>query len=115
MVGCQVKYSSWLSGQNEQALNCQHNLNNKVLYDFTDIESYDPEGLVNYMELIATDNCDYDSDDNGSASSLLEGGWNEDFTICDGFSTILGSLTITNGCLMIKNIILQSQRLVMMR
>ena len=40
--------------------------NNKVLYDFADIESYDPDGLVNYMELMANDNCDYDSDGNGS-------------------------------------------------
>jgi hypothetical protein len=35
--------------------------NKKVLYDFADIESYDPDGLVNYMELGANDNCDYDS------------------------------------------------------
>ena len=40
--------------------------NNKILYDFSDIESYDPEGLVNYMPLMANDNCDYDSDKNGS-------------------------------------------------
>jgi len=39
--------------------------NNKVLYDFADIESYDPEGLVNYMALMADDNCDYDSDGDG--------------------------------------------------
>ncbi|MCF8358192.1 MAG: T9SS type A sorting domain-containing protein [Prolixibacteraceae bacterium] len=35
--------------------------NNKILYDFADIESYDPDGLINYMELNANDNCDYDS------------------------------------------------------
>ncbi len=40
--------------------------NDKILYDFADIESYDPDGLVNYMELLANDNCDYDSDGNGS-------------------------------------------------
>ncbi len=40
--------------------------NNKVLYDFADIESYDPDGLVHYMPLLANDNCDYDSDANGS-------------------------------------------------
>lgn len=33
--------------------------NNKALFDFADIESYDPDGLVNYMELMANDNCDY--------------------------------------------------------
>jgi hypothetical protein len=35
--------------------------NDKLLFDFADIESYDPDGLVNYMELYANDNCDYDS------------------------------------------------------
>ncbi|HPS59010.1 MAG TPA: hypothetical protein PK514_12970 [Spirochaetota bacterium] len=40
--------------------------NNKVLFDFADIESYDPDGLVNYMGLLCTDNCDYDSNGDGS-------------------------------------------------
>ncbi len=31
----------------------------KVLFDFADIESYDPEGTTNYMALYANDNCDY--------------------------------------------------------
>jgi len=35
--------------------------NNKILFDFADIESYDPDGLINYMTLNANDNCDYDS------------------------------------------------------
>jgi hypothetical protein len=33
--------------------------NNKILFDFADIESYDPDGATNYMALNATDNCDY--------------------------------------------------------
>jgi hypothetical protein len=32
---------------------------NKVLFDFADIESYDPDGQTNYMALYADDNCDY--------------------------------------------------------
>ena len=40
--------------------------NNKTLYDFADIESYDPAGQVNYMALLSNDNCDYDSDNNGT-------------------------------------------------
>jgi hypothetical protein len=40
--------------------------NKKILFDFADIESYDPAGQVNYMELFANDSCDYDSDNNGS-------------------------------------------------
>jgi hypothetical protein len=38
----------------------------RILYDFADIESYDPEHLVNYMPLLCNDNCDYDGDGNGS-------------------------------------------------
>lgn len=33
--------------------------NGKVLFDFADIESYDPDGKINYMELNARDSCDY--------------------------------------------------------
>lgn len=40
--------------------------NNKILFDFADIESYDPGQSTNYMILRANDNCDYDSDNNGS-------------------------------------------------
>ena len=35
------------------------NTNNKVLFDFADIESYDPDGDTNFMELYANDNCNY--------------------------------------------------------
>ncbi|MCE5210641.1 MAG: heme-binding protein [Deltaproteobacteria bacterium] len=35
--------------------------NNKILFDFADIESYDPDGATNYMALNANDNCDYDN------------------------------------------------------
>ena len=33
--------------------------NGKALFDFADIESYDPDGKVNYMNLGATGSCDY--------------------------------------------------------
>jgi hypothetical protein len=45
--------------------------NHKVLFDFADIESYDPDSLANYMNLFANDNCDYDSDDDGT----LDANW----------------------------------------
>ncbi len=38
--------------------------NNKILYDFADIESYDPDGAY-YADKRADDNCDYDSDNDG--------------------------------------------------
>jgi hypothetical protein len=40
--------------------------NAKMLYDFADIESYDPDKKTNYMLLNADDGCYYDSDGNGS-------------------------------------------------
>jgi len=44
--------------RNEQIRNYARN-HNKILFDFADIESYDPDWLTNYMELFADDNCDY--------------------------------------------------------
>ena len=49
--------------------------NNKILYDFADIESYDPDGEIDYMVLNANDNCDYDSDGNGSRDANWAADW----------------------------------------
>lgn len=38
----------------------------RILFDFADIESYDPDHLSHYMPLWCNDNCDYDSDGNGT-------------------------------------------------
>jgi hypothetical protein len=35
---------------------------NRILFDFADIEKYDPDQLKNYADYFADDNCDYDSD-----------------------------------------------------
>ncbi|MDZ7316185.1 MAG: T9SS type A sorting domain-containing protein [candidate division KSB1 bacterium] len=45
----------------------------KILYDFADIESYDPDGLVNFMERYATDACEYDR--NGDGDPWGDGNW----------------------------------------
>jgi len=55
--------------------------NDKILYDFADIESYDPDGLVNYMVLLANDNCDYDSDGNGSRDRNWALDWQGSHTV----------------------------------
>jgi hypothetical protein len=39
--------------------------NKKILFDFADIESYNPDGVM-FVDKKANDNCDYDSDGNGS-------------------------------------------------
>lgn len=38
--------------------------NDRILYDFADIESYDPDGIY-YADKLTDDNCDYDSDNDG--------------------------------------------------
>jgi hypothetical protein len=48
--------------------------NNKVLYDFYDIECYDPDHNY-YGDKIVNDNCDYDSDGDG----LRDANWAEDW------------------------------------
>ncbi|MGA9119062.1 MAG: hypothetical protein WB699_06815 [Bacteroidota bacterium] len=44
--------------------------NNKSLFDFEDIESYDPDGKY-FGDKLPNDNCDYDSNGDGS----LDGNW----------------------------------------
>ncbi len=40
--------------------------NGRILFDFADIESFDPTGAVNFMEKYATDGCEYDANDDGN-------------------------------------------------
>lgn len=56
-------------------------VNNKILYDFADIESYDPDGATNYMALRANDACDYDSDGNGSLDRNWAIDWQNTHTV----------------------------------
>jgi len=50
--------------------------NNKILYDFADIESYDPEGTY-YGDKSVNDGCWYDSDGNGSLDRNWAKEWSE--------------------------------------
>jgi hypothetical protein len=45
-------------------------LNRKILYDFADIESYDPDGVY-YGDKLVNDDCSYDSDGDG----ILDRNW----------------------------------------
>lgn len=49
--------------------------NDKTLYDFADIESYDPDRMTHYMPLFANDNCDYDS----NGDEVQDRNWAEDW------------------------------------
>jgi len=53
--------------------------NNKVLYDFADIESYDPDGNY-YLDKNADDGCNYDSDNNGTLDSNWAVNWQNSHT-----------------------------------
>jgi len=48
--------------------------NNKILFDFADIESYDPDGNY-FLDKYANDGCYYDSDGNGS----LDANWADEW------------------------------------
>jgi len=52
--------------------------NNKFLFDFADIESYDPNGEINYMLYDGNDNCDYDSNGDGSRDANWAVSWQND-------------------------------------
>jgi hypothetical protein len=62
-----------LNQRNEQIRRHCRNYN-RILYDFADIESYDPDANY-YLDKMANDNCDYDSDNNGSQDR----NWAEDW------------------------------------
>jgi hypothetical protein len=48
--------------------------NNKILFDFADIESYDPDN-AEFLSKLANDACDYDSDNNGSRDKNWAAQW----------------------------------------
>jgi hypothetical protein len=67
-----------LNQRNEQIRRyCREN--NKILFDFADIESYNPDGNF-YLDKGANDNCDYDSDNNGSQDKNWAEDWQNSHT-----------------------------------
>ncbi|MGE5398048.1 MAG: CARDB domain-containing protein [Chitinophagales bacterium] len=68
-----------LNQRNEQ-IRTYCRTNNKILYDFADIESYDPDG-VGYLDKNADDGCNYDSDANGSLDKNWAIDWQNGHTL----------------------------------
>lgn len=67
-----------LNLRNEQIRNyCK--TNHKILYDFADIESYNPDGVF-FADKKANDACDYDKDNNGSLDSNWATEWQKAHT-----------------------------------
>jgi hypothetical protein len=62
--------------RNNQRIRDFCNSNNKVLYDFADIESYDPDGNY-YGDKKANDACEYDSDGDGKRDRNWALEWQE--------------------------------------
>ncbi|MFW6146152.1 MAG: dockerin type I domain-containing protein [Planctomycetota bacterium] len=54
--------------------------NDKILYDFADIESWDPDGTY-YGDKLVNDNCDYDADGNGTRESNWAVDWQNTHTL----------------------------------
>lgn len=52
--------------------------NDKVLYDFSDIESWDPDKNY-YGDKLVTDDCYYDSDNSGTINRELDSNWAADW------------------------------------
>lgn len=63
-----------------QQIRAFRNENDKLLYDFADIESYDPDGNTNYMLVNANDGCYYDSDGDGSRDANWAIDWQNSHT-----------------------------------
>jgi hypothetical protein len=83
-----VYMTGHLDGTGENGrLNLRNNMirqycinNNKILFDFADIESYDPDGNY-YLDKGANDGCDYDSDGNGSRDRNWARDWQNSHTV----------------------------------
>jgi len=52
----------------------------RVFFDFVDIEKYDPDQLVNYADYSADDACNYDSNGDGSRDSNWATEWQDSHT-----------------------------------
>jgi Secretion system C-terminal sorting domain len=64
--------------------------NNKILFDFADIEKYDPDCLVNYQEYNCTDHCDY------TKPGAEEKNWATDWVAANP-EHVLSKITALNG------------------
>lgn len=68
-----------LNRRNEQIRSYCRN-NRKILYDFADIESYDPDNRY-YLDKAANDNCDYDSNNDGILDRNWAISWQQSHTL----------------------------------
>jgi hypothetical protein len=70
--------------------------NNKVLFDFADIESYDPGGTVNYLERFGTDGCEYDK--NGDGNPWGDANWAQEWVAANPGHELTRLANACGGC-----------------
>jgi hypothetical protein len=70
--------------------------NNKVLFDFADIESYEPDGRTDFMELYATDGCEYDT--NGDGDPWGDGNWATEWVGANPESDHVAQAALCDDC-----------------
>lgn len=68
----------------------------KVLFDFADIESFDPDGTTNFMELYATDGCEYDTD--GDGNPWGDGNWATEWLAANSGADRSAQSALCDGC-----------------
>ena len=84
-----------LNLRNEQIRTYCRN-NNKTLFDFADIESYDPDGARNFMALYGTDGCEYDT--NGDGNPWGDGNWATEWIASNPGSELAQLAAVCGGC-----------------
>ncbi|MEW6364398.1 MAG: IPT/TIG domain-containing protein [Acidobacteriota bacterium] len=70
--------------------------NNKILFDFADIESFDPDGARNFMALFGTDGCEYDT--NGDGNPWGDGNWATEWIGAHPGSALAQLAAVCGGC-----------------
>jgi hypothetical protein len=70
--------------------------NDKVLFDFADIESFGPGGGTDYMALLATDGCEYDSD--GDGNPWGDRNWAADWLAANPTSALAACASACGDC-----------------
>jgi hypothetical protein len=85
--------SGTLNQRNEQIRSfCRER--RKVLFDFADIESFDPDGALDYRERLANDNCDYDS----NADNRHDRNWATDWHSAHPGTTLAQHASACGSC-----------------
>ena len=82
--------------QRNQQIRAYCRANNKILFDFADIESFDPDGETNFMQLYATDGCEYDT--NGDGNPWGDGNWATEWIATNPTSELAQIAAVCGGC-----------------